>query len=50
MGTIVGTFFSDRTMDSIKRDRDKKKKDLVNTRKQLKNELEYFNNLLKGLH
>tara|TARA_Y100000031_G_C8121897_1_gene338620 strand:+ start:74 stop:478 length:405 start_codon:yes stop_codon:yes gene_type:complete len=50
MGTIVGTFFSERTMESIKRDRDLKKRVIIEKKKEINHQLETFNELLKKLH
>jgi len=36
MGTIVGTFFSERSMESIKKDRDKKRKVIIEKNLKLK--------------
>jgi len=44
IGTIVGTFFSERTTESIKRDRDIKKKIIRDKKKNLE---EHFKNLDK---
>lgn len=35
MGTIIGTFFSETTMESIKKDRDRKRKTIIAKRLQL---------------
>ena len=36
MGTIIGTFFSERSMESIKKDRDKKRKAIIQKELALK--------------
>ena len=46
MGTIVGMFFSERTMESIAKDRDKKRKSLIEKKNKLENTVEAVNNLL----
>ena|SRR3989344_5368 len=49
MGTIIGTFFSERTMESIKRDRDRKIRKIVEKTGKLKEYRESLNKLLKKL-
>jgi hypothetical protein len=36
MGTIVGTFFSERTMESLKRDRERKRKMIIEEKQKFK--------------
>ncbi len=49
MGTIVGTFFSERSMESIKQDRDRKKKAAITTKKKLEQYNQLVNKLVERL-
>jgi len=49
MGTIIGTFFSERTMESIKKDRDLKKRVIIEEKRKIKDSMESLNKLLKKL-
>mgnify|MGYP001559399614 CR=1 FL=1 len=49
MGTIMGTFFSERTMESIKKDRDKKRKAIIEKTARIKEKLELLSKLIKRL-
>jgi len=50
MGTIIGTFFSERSMESIKKDRDKKRRALIQKAVKLKEYKEFLDSLLKKLN
>ena len=49
MGTIVGTFFSERAMESIKEDRDRKRKAIIEKKTKLKEYEESLKKLLEKL-
>jgi uncharacterized protein YneF (UPF0154 family) len=49
MGTIIGTFFSERTMESIKKDRDRKRKAIIQKTLKLKEYKESLDRLSKRL-
>jgi magnesium-transporting ATPase (P-type) len=49
MGTIIGTFFSERSMETIKKDRDKKRKAIIQKTIKLKEYKEALDKLLKRL-
>ena len=50
MGTIVGMFFSERTMESIAKDRDKKRKVIIEKKIKLKERENQIIDLLKKLN
>ena len=49
MGTIIGAFFSERTMEAIKRDRDRKRKAIIEKAIRMKEKIDLLNKLLKKL-
>lgn len=49
MGTIIGAFFSERSMESIKKDRDKKRKAIIQKTLKLREYKETLDKLLKKL-
>lgn len=50
MGTVIGTFFSERSMESIKKDRDKKRKAIIKKTIKLKQYDEVLKKLLEKLN
>ena len=50
MGTIIGTFFSDRTMESIKKDRDRKRRKIIKKSAKIKEYQKALNKILEKLH
>jgi len=50
MGTIIGTFFSERTMESIKKDRDRKRKTIIEKKLKLEEYKDAMNRLLEELN
>jgi len=50
MGTIMGTFFSERTMESIKKDRDRKRKAIIEKMTKLKEYKEALEKLINRLN
>jgi|TARA_Y100000310_G_scaffold28368_1_gene27002 uncharacterized protein YneF (UPF0154 family) len=50
MGTIIGTFFSDRTMESIKKDRDRKRREIIKKSAKIKEYQKALNKILEKLH
>ena len=49
IGTIIGAFFSERTMESIKMDRDFKRKVMIEKKQKIGEKIEFLNKLLKEL-
>ena len=49
IGTIVGTFFSERIMESIKEDREKKKKKIIEKKQKLREYKELLDKLKREL-
>jgi len=54
IGTIIGTFFSEKSMESLKKDRDIKKREIIRAKRTLKEKLreseEKINKILKKLN
>ncbi len=50
MGTIIGTFFSEKTMEGIKRDRDKKREKIIEKKLKIEQYKQAIEDILKELN